>query len=148
MFPPPYYSLLFRSLTALFQHKREEIVRASLLDVGGAVGLGPGRGTGFSHCWSPGHASQPCSLRLISQSLSIEVWEGSRDRIMDHGQNLQHLHLIGQRSSRAPQELVVWRIAIGHLSVLQLLLLHQIFGDEPSGLLKDPRPPPSIDPCR
>ena len=65
---------------------------------------------------------------------------------MDLGQNLQHLHLIGQRSSRAPQELVVWRIAIGHLSVLQLLLLHHIFGDEPSGLSKDPVPPPSIDP--
>ena len=38
------------------------------------------------------------------------------------------------------------RIAIGHLSVLQLLLLHHIFGDEPSGLPKDPVPPPSIDP--
>ena len=102
LFPPPYYSLLFRSLTPLFQHKREEIVRASLLDVGGAVGLGPGRGTGFSHCWSPGRASQPCSLRLISQSLVLEVWEGSRDRIMDLGQNLQHLHLICLNEALGP----------------------------------------------
>ena len=35
---------------------------------------------------------------------------------------------------------------IGHLLVHQVLLLHQIFGDEPSGLPKDPVPPPSIDP--
>ena len=40
----------------------------------------------------------------------------------------------------------MWRIATGHLSVLQVLLLHQIFGDEPSGLPRDPEPPPSIDP--
>ena len=40
----------------------------------------------------------------------------------------------------------MWRIAIGHLSVVQVLLLHQIFGDEPSGFPKDPVPPPSIDP--
>ena len=65
---------------------------------------------------------------------------------MDLGQNLQHLHLIGQRSSPAPQELVVQRITIGHLAVVQVLLLHQIFGDEPSGLPKVPVPPPSIDP--
>ena len=40
----------------------------------------------------------------------------------------------------------MWSIATGHLSVLQVLLLHQIFGDEPSGFPKDPVPPPSIDP--
>ena len=40
----------------------------------------------------------------------------------------------------------MWRIAIGHLSILQVLLLHQIFGYELSGLPKDPVPPPSIDP--
>ena len=42
----------------------------------------------------------------------------------------------------------MWSIATGHLSVLQVLLLHQIFGDEPSGLYKDPLTPPSIDPQR
>ena len=66
---------------------------------------------------------------------------------MDLGLHLQHLHLIGLNTgSRAPQELLVWRITTGHLSVLQVLLLHQIFGDEPSGLPRDPEPPPSIDP--
>ena len=49
------------------------------LDAGGAAELGPGRGTGFSHYWRPGRASQPCSLHLISQTLVIEVWEGSQD---------------------------------------------------------------------
>ena len=66
---------------------------------------------------------------------------------MDLGLHLQHLHLIGLNTgSRAPQELLVWRITTGHLSVLQVLLLHQIFGDELSGLPKDPLPPPRIDP--
>ena len=86
------------------------------LDAGGAARLGPGRGTGFSHYWRPGRASQPCSLHLISQSLVIEVWEGTRDLILDLGQNFQHLHLSGLSiSSRAPQELVARRITIGHL---------------------------------
>ena len=108
------------------------------LDVGGAVGLGPGRGTGLSHSWRNGNASQPCSLRLISQSLVIEVWEGTRDRILDLGQNFQHLHLSGLSiSSRAPQELVARRITIGHLAVVEVPLLHQIFSDELSGLPKD-----------
>ena len=39
----------------------------------------------------------------------------------------------------------MWTITIGHLEVLQVLL-HQIFGDEPSGLPKDQVLPPSIDP--
>ena len=49
-------------------------------------------------------------------------------------------------SSQAPQEVVARRITIGHPAVVQVLLLHQIFGDEPSRLPKDPVPPPSIDP--
>ena len=117
------------------------------LDVGGAVGLGPGRGTGLSHRWRNGNASQPCSKGLISQSLVIEVWEGTRDRILDFGQNFQHLHLIGLSiRSRAPQELVERRITIGHLAVVEVPLLHQIFGDELSGLPKDGVLPPSLDP--
>ena len=39
----------------------------------------------------------------------------------------------------------MWSIATGHLSVLQVLLLHQIFGDELSELPKDTVPPPSTD---
>ena len=108
------------------------------LDVGGAVGLGAARGTGLSRSWRNGNASQPCSLHLISQSLVIEVWEGTRDRILDLGQNFQHLHLSGLSiSSRAPQELVARRITIGHLAVVEVPLLHQIFSDELSGLPKD-----------
>ena len=38
------------------------------------------------------------------------------------------------------------KITIGYPAVVQVLLLHQIFGDEPSGLPKDAVPPPSIDP--
>ena len=134
-------------MIALFQHKGNRVPKPPSLDVERAAGLGPGRGTGLSHSWKNGNASQPCSLCLISQSLVIEVWEGSRDRIVDLAQYLQHLHLIGHNtSSRGPQELVVRRITIGHLSVLQVLLLHPIFGDEPSGLPKDPVLPPSIDP--
>ena len=108
------------------------------LDVGGAVGLGRGRGTDFSHCWNPGHSSQHYSLHLISQSLVIEFWEGTRGLILDLGHNFQHLHLSGLSiSSRAPQELVARRITIGHLAVVEVPLLHQIFGDELSGLPKD-----------
>ena len=108
------------------------------LDVGGAVGLGPGRGTGLSHSWRNGNAPQPCSLHLISQSLIIEVWEGTRDLILDLGQNFQHLHLSGLSiRSRAPQELIARRITIGHLAVVEIPLLHQILGDELSGLPKD-----------
>ena len=55
------------------------------LDVGGAVGLGPGRGTGLSHSWRNGNAPQPCSLHLISQSLVIEVWEGTRNSTVELG---------------------------------------------------------------
>ena len=40
----------------------------------------------------------------------------------------------------------MWKITIGYPAVVQVLLLHQIFGDEPSGLPKDAVPPPSIDP--
>ena len=40
----------------------------------------------------------------------------------------------------------MWKIDIGYLSVPQVLFLHQMFGDKPSGLPKDPVPPPSIDP--
>ena len=40
----------------------------------------------------------------------------------------------------------MWRITFGYFAVVQILLLHQIFGDEPSGLSKDAVPPPSIDP--
>ena len=38
--------------------------------------------------WATGawaRTSQPCSLRLISQSLVIEVWEGTRDPTVELG---------------------------------------------------------------
>jgi len=84
----------------------------------------------------------------MSQSLIIEVWEGTRDRILDLGQNFQHLHLIGLSiSSQAPQELVARRITIGHLAVVGVPLLHQIFGDELSGLPKDGVLQPTLMPA-
>ncbi|XP_059952230.1 L-2-hydroxyglutarate dehydrogenase, mitochondrial isoform X2 [Mesoplodon densirostris] len=94
-------------------------------------------------------------LRLIQQedikkkepycrSLLIEICEGPGDGIIDLGQKLQHFHLAGfSAGSRAPQEHIAWRIAVGHLEVRQVLLLHEIF-DEPTGLPRDRVPPPSI----
>ena len=146
LFPPPILPCTIEEVDCSLPTQREQSALPPSLDVGGAAGLGPGRGTGLGHGWSPGHASWPCSLCLISQSLLIEVWEGTRDCMEDLGQNLQYLHLTGlSTSSWAPQELIARRITIGHLAVVQVFLLHQIFGDEPPGLPKDPVPPPSID---
>ena len=147
LFPPPYYSLLFRSLTALFQHKMEESVRVSLPRCGRSCRTWPWKG----HWLQPLLEPWPCLSALLSPpDLSEPQHRGlGRKSGPYHGswpKPPTPSSYLSQRSSRAPQELIVRRIATGHLLVLQVLLLHHIFGDEPSGLPKDPVPPPSIDP--
>ena len=93
------------------------------LDAGGAARLGPGRGTGFSHYWNPGRTSEPCSLHLISQSLVIEVWEGTRDRILDLGQNFQHLHLSGNQSAFQVRS---WKLMVSDTLTLKHWLRQQL----------------------
>ena len=62
LFPPPYYSLLFRSLTPLFQHKREESVRVSLPRCGRSCRTWPWKG----HWLQPLLEPWPCLSALLS----------------------------------------------------------------------------------
>ena len=102
------------------------------------AGLGLGTRTGLGSRGSPSCSSGSGSLFLISQSLFIMEWEGTGDGIMNLGQKLQDSHLAGlSMGSRAPQELVAWRITVGHLAVLQVLFLNQILGDELPGIPED-----------
>ena len=90
--------------------------------------------------------AQPlASVCLILQSLFITVWIGTGEGTIGLCPKLQHFHLAGFKMCLwAPQELIAWRITVGHLAVLQVLEPHKIFGDELPGLPKDGVPPPSI----
>ena len=87
------------------------------------------------------------SLFLISQSFLIPVWEGSGVNPIDLGKKLQDFHLAGfSMGPWTPPEFISWRITIGHLRVLQILFLHQIFDDELLGLPVDEILLPSTHP--
>lgn len=74
-------------------------------------------------------------------------WKGTGDRIIDLGQKFQDFHLAGFSAGfGAPQEFIARRITVGHLVVLQVLFLHQIFSDELPGLPEDEVLPSIIDP--
>lgn len=65
---------------------------------------------------------------------------------VDLGQIFQDLHLACfSMGLGTPQELIAWRITVGHLPVLQVLQLHQILGHELPGLTKDAVLLPWID---
>ena len=56
---------------------------------------------------------------------------GSGVLIIELGKKFQDFHLAGLGS---PQELIVWRITVGHLLVYKVFFLHQILGDKLSWL--------------
>ena len=66
---------------------------------------------------------------------------------MNVGQEFKNFHFACfSMGSRAPQELIAWRITVGHLAVFQVPFLHQILGDELLGIPMDEVLPSSIYP--
>ena len=114
MFPPPYYSLLLRILTALFQHKREESVGAPLPRCGRSCRTWPWKGhwlqpllvpwPRLSALLSPPDLSEPCHRGLGRKS---GRYHGSSPAPPTPSSYWF------QTSSWAPQELVVGGLPMG-----------------------------------
>ena len=95
----------------------------------------------------PGCCSGSGPLFLIAHTLCTQGWEGPGIQAIDPEQMLQDLTLAGLRVGLGtPQELVVGGVAVGHLPVLQVALLHPHFGEQLRGLPTDAVLLPCIHP--